>query len=391
MTHPADAIWRANLATMAPGTTPYGAIPHGALAVRQTRIAYAGPAADMPADLRGPATVMHDWADHWITPALIDCHTHLVFAANRAEEFEARLRGDSYEHAARRGGGILSTVRATRAAGADALFATAAARLGRLAEEGVRTVEIKSGYGLDLASELKMLRVARRLGAHTSAAGGKLRVRTTLLAAHAVPPEFAGRADDYIDHVIADMLPAVVAEGLADAVDAFAETIAFSPAQVDRLFAASRALGLPVKLHADQLSDGGGAALAAAHGALSADHLEYASDAGVQAMARAGNGCRAAAGCLRHGRCQPATAGRRIPFASRGYVCRHGLQPWVIADGISADGGKSGLRAVPPHAGGGFGRHHAPRCVRTRAAGRSRHARSRQDRGARRMADWPPA
>lgn len=287
MTQPADTILHANLATMIPGAEPYGAIPHGALAVTRGRIAYAGPAASLPPHLIGPATVLHHHPDHWITPALIDCHTHLVFAGNRAEEFEARLRGDSYESAARRGGGILSTVRATRAASEDDLFAAAAARLAQLAAEGVRTVEIKSGYGLDLASELKMLRVARRLGAPSPQAV-PVRVRTTLLAAHAIPPEFARRADAYIDHIIADILPAAAAEHLVDAVDAFAETIAFSTSQIDRLFTAARAAGLPVKLHADQLTDGDGAALAARHAALSADHLEYASDAGIAAMARAG-------------------------------------------------------------------------------------------------------
>jgi len=206
-----------------------------------------------------------------------------VFAGNRAVEWEARLRGDSYESIARAGGGILSTVRATRAATEDELFEAATPRLLRLMQDGVRTVEMKSGYGLTLDSELRMLRVARRLGA----AHG-VRVCTTLLAAHAVPPEFAGRGDGYVDHIISDILPAACAEGLVDAVDAFAENIAFSPDQVSRLFDAASGRGLRVKLHADQLTDGGGAALAARHGALSADHLEYTSDFGAAAMAEAG-------------------------------------------------------------------------------------------------------
>ena len=283
MTQPADAIWHANLATMVPGGAPYGAVRDGALAIGGGHILYAGPAADMPAGLAGAGTMRHDANGGWITPALIDCHTHLVFGGDRAEEFEARLAGDTYEGAARRGGGILSTVAATRAASEAALLHSGGERLARLMAEGVRTVEIKSGYGLCLEGELKMLRVARRLGVERN-----VRVRTTLLAAHAVPPEFAGRAEAYVDFVVDEVLPASVAGRLVDAVDAFAETIAFSNAQVGRVFAAAGRLGLRVKLHADQLSDGGGAGLAAAFGALSADHLEYASDAGVRAMAAAG-------------------------------------------------------------------------------------------------------
>ncbi len=283
MTQPADAIWHANLATMVPGGAPYGAIEDGALAIGSGRIRYAGPRAAMPVELSGPGTMQHDANGGWITPALIDCHTHLVFGGERAAEFEARLCGDSYEAAARRGGGILATVRATREASEAALMETAGGRLARLVADGVRTIEIKSGYGLSLESELKMLRVARRLGARHG-----VRVVTSLLALHAVPPEFAGRADDYVSFVIDEVLPAAVAAKLVDAIDAFAEPIAFSVAQVRRLFVAARGLGLPVKLHADQLSDGGGAALAAEFGALSADHLEYASEASVRAMAEAG-------------------------------------------------------------------------------------------------------
>jgi imidazolonepropionase len=271
------------VATMAANGAPYGAIPDGAVAVRDGRIAWVGAREAVPAGMAGAGTVVEDLAGGWLTPGLIDCHTHLVFAGDRSAEFEARLGGISYEEAAIAGRGILSTVAATRAASQDALFASSAKRLVRLQAEGVTTVEIKSGYGLEREQELRMLRVARALG---KARG--LRVRTSLLAAHAVPPEFTGRAEAYLDHVIAEILPAAQAEGLADAVDAFGETIAFSPAQVTRLFAAAKAAGVAVKLHADQLSDGGGAALAASFGALSADHLEYTSEAGARAMGQAG-------------------------------------------------------------------------------------------------------
>jgi imidazolonepropionase len=277
-------VWQgAGIATMQPGVAPYGAIEDGVLAIAGGRILWAGLRADLPPSLIGPETRVHDGAGRWITPSLIDCHTHIVFAGNRAAEFEARLAGHSYEAAARHGGGILSTVRATREASEAELVSSATPRLLRLMQDGVRVVEIKSGYGLTLASELAMLRAARALGrAHG------IEVRTSFLGAHALPPEFAGRADAYIDHLIADMLPALLAENLADSVDAFAETIAFSSAQISRLFEAAQRAGLPVKLHADQLTDGGGARLAARFGALSADHLEYTSEDGVRAMAEAG-------------------------------------------------------------------------------------------------------
>jgi imidazolonepropionase len=269
----------ARIATMRAGAADYGVIEDGAIAIDDGKIAWIGPQSERP-DNAAASTRSLD--GHWVTPALIDCHTHLVFAGDRSGEFEERLRGASYEDIARAGGGIMSTVRATRDASADALYATALPRVQALAAEGVGTIEIKSGYGLNIESELKMLAVARRLGEATDVS-----VRTTLLAAHTVPPEYRENADAYIDLICNELLPEVAAGGLADAVDAYCESIAFSPEQVARLFEHASALNLPVKLHADQLSDGGGAALAARFGALSADHLEYTSAAGVEAMAEA--------------------------------------------------------------------------------------------------------
>jgi imidazolonepropionase len=264
------------LVTMSGG---YGLIENAALVVEDGRIVWLGPMAGLPPrDLP-----VHDLGGRLVTPALIDCHTHLVFAGSRAQEFEMRLNGASYEDVARAGGGIVSTVRATRSASEDDLFTQALPRLDAMIAEGTGTVEIKSGYGLDLETELRMLRVARRLGR-----ARKVAVRTTFLGAHAVPPEFAGRADDYLTDAALPALRAAHAEGLVDAVDAFCEGIAFSPAQVARVFDQAHALGLPVKLHAEQLSNLGGAALAARHGALSADHLEYLDEDGVRAMAVAG-------------------------------------------------------------------------------------------------------
>ena len=270
----------ARIATMRAGAADYGVIEDGAIALGDGKIAWIGPQSELP---ENAAASTRSLDGHWITPALIDCHTHLVFAGDRSGEFEQRLRGTSYEDIARAGGGIMSTVRATRDASADALYAAALPRVQSLAAEGVGTIEIKSGYGLNIESELKMLAVARRLGEATDVS-----VRTTLLAAHTVPPEFRDNADAYVDLICDELLPEVVAGNLADAVDAYCETIAFSPEQVARLFERATALGLPVKLHADQLSDGGGAALAAQFRALSADHLEYTSAAGVGAMAEAG-------------------------------------------------------------------------------------------------------
>jgi imidazolonepropionase len=280
-----DAVWlNVELATMDPaiaGGDGYGSIHDGAVAIREGRIAWVGRRAGLPADWK--AAVEHDGRGGWLTPGLIDCHTHLVYAGSRAGEFEQRLQGVSYEEIARAGGGILSTVRATRAAGERELLRQSSRRAAELLAEGVTTVEIKSGYGLDTATESRILQVARKVGESCA-----INVKTTFLGAHALPPEFAGRPDAYIDLVCDEMLPAIHAAGLADAVDAFCEGIGFSPAQTGRVFDRARQLGLPVKLHADQLSDLGGAGLAARHGALSADHLEYSSEASLQAMQRSG-------------------------------------------------------------------------------------------------------
>jgi imidazolonepropionase len=270
----------ARIATMRAGAADYGVIEDGAIAISNGKIAWIGPKSGLPDNA---AASNRSLDGRWVTPALIDCHTHLIFAGDRSGEFEERLRGASYEDIARAGGGIMSTVRATRDASADALYAAALPRVQALAAEGVGTIEIKSGYGLNIESELKMLSVARQLGEATD-----VTIRTTLLAAHTVPPEYRHNADGYIDLICNELLPEVVAGNLADAMDAYCESIAFSQEQVARLFERAAALNLPVKLHADQLSDGGGAALAARFDALSADHLEYTSAAGVNAMAEAG-------------------------------------------------------------------------------------------------------
>lgn len=270
----------AKIATLSPDAPKYGEIEDGALAVSDGTIAWVGPQSELGSSA---AAETRSLSGRWLTPALIDCHTHLVFGGNRADEFEQRQEGASYEQIAKAGGGILSTVEATRAAAAETLFDLALPRVKALLDEGVATVEIKSGYGLDVENELKMLGVARQLGEATP-----MNVRSTLLAAHTVPPEFQGDPDGYIDLVCDELLPAVAEHGLADAVDAYCESIAFSAPQIARLFRKARELGLPVKLHADQLSDGGGAELAAHFSALSADHLEYTSGTGVKAMANAG-------------------------------------------------------------------------------------------------------
>ena len=275
-----DTIWLdARLATLAPGRPGLGLIENGAVAARDGRIAFAGPMAELPSGWNAAQKISLD--GRWITPGLIDCHTHLVYAGDRAHEFELRLAGASYEEIARAGGGIVSTVKATRTASEDELVADSLPRLDALIAEGVTTIEIKSGYGLDRENETKQLRAARRLGRERD-----VDVVTTFLGAHALPPEATDK-DKFIDGVIAMILP-LAQEKLADAVDAFCEDIAFSPAQTARVFAAARAAGLPVKLHADQLSNLHGARLAAEHGALSADHLEYTDEDGAAAMARAG-------------------------------------------------------------------------------------------------------
>ncbi|HEY6985120.1 MAG TPA: imidazolonepropionase, partial [Rhodanobacteraceae bacterium] len=273
----------ARLATLSETGTTYGTIEHAALGYRDGFITFAGAMSALPDRPDALATRVESVANAWIAPGLIDCHTHLVFGGDRAHEFELRLGGASYEDIARWGGGILSTVRATREADEDSLLAQSLPRARALVRDGVTTIEIKSGYGLDLESERRMLRVARRIG-DTLGIG----ISTTLLAAHALPAEFKDRADAYIDEICDRILPAIAREGLADAVDAFCDRIAFTPAQTRRVFTRARELGLPVKLHADQLTDFGGAALAAEFNARSAEHLEHANEEGIHAMANAG-------------------------------------------------------------------------------------------------------
>jgi len=277
-----DAVWtNGRLATMRGGR--YSVVERGAVAARGGRIAWVGPRDGLSGEPAVLAREVHDCAGRWITPGLVDCHTHLVHGGHRAREFEMRLEGATYEEIARAGGGIVSTVEATRDASDTLLAMAAGKRLRRLLEDGVTTVEIKSGYGLDVATETRMLRVARLIGATA-----EVEVKTTFLGAHALPPEYRGRRGEYLDLVCDVMLPAIAGAGLADAVDAFCEGIAFTPEETARVFDKARALGLPVKLHADELSDTGGAALAARFHALSADHLEYTSEAGVRALAEAG-------------------------------------------------------------------------------------------------------
>ena len=277
-----DRIWLdARLATLDSSGSGLGIVEGGAVAVRDNRIAFVGAERDLPTGWDAAERVPCD--GRWITPGLVDCHTHLVFAGDRAHEFELRLAGASYEEIARAGGGIISTVRATRAASEEDLVRTALPRLDALIAEGVTTIEIKSGYGLETGAERRQLAAARRLARERSVS-----VRTTFLGAHAVPPEAEGDKDAYIDRVCREMLPAIAGEGLADAVDAFCEDIAFSPEQTARVFAAAKAAGLPVRLHADQLSNTHGAGLAAEYGALSADHLEFTDEDGAAALAAAG-------------------------------------------------------------------------------------------------------
>ena len=272
-------LWQhCHVATMAHGK--YSIIEDAALVTAGSLIEWIGPRSQVPT---ADYAQVHDLQGAWVTPGLIDCHTHTVFGGNRSGEFEQRLEGVSYAEIAAKGGGIASTVRATRAASEDELFASAHKRLRSLLRDGVTTVEIKSGYGLDLASERKLLRVIRRLGDALPVS-----VRATCLAAHALPPEYKDRADDYIDHICTEMLPALAAEGLVDAVDAFCEYLAFSPEQVERVFKVAQQLGLPVKLHAEQLSSLHGSSLAARYHALSADHLEFMTEEDAIAMAASG-------------------------------------------------------------------------------------------------------
>lgn len=278
-----DHVWHnCRLATLAGALPGLGVIVDGLIAEKDGVIVYAGPKTDAPTALAGGAELI-DCEGRWITPGLIDCHTHLVYGGNRAEEFELRLAGASYEEIARRGGGIVSTVKATRQASEDELVSSAQIRLDTLIAEGVTTIEIKSGYGLELATEGRQLRAARRLGRENA-----ISVKTTFLGAHALPPEYAGKSGAYIAAVCNEMMPALATEGLINSVDAFCENIAFSIGETAQVFARARELNLPVRLHADQLSNLHGAELAAQFNALSADHLEYADENSVAAMARAG-------------------------------------------------------------------------------------------------------
>jgi imidazolonepropionase len=278
-----DSLWiNSRLATMKQGTR-YGAIEDGALAISEGVISWAGPESRLPSEIKQGARVIHDALGAWITPGLIDCHTHLVHGGHRAAEFEMRLHGATYEDIAASGGGILSTVKATRDSDRETLLRLAEPRLKALMNEGVTTVEIKSGYGLDLDTELRMLEVARELGNRYT-----VTVRTSFLGAHALPTEYAGKADDYIDFVCRAVMPEIKSRELADAVDAFCDTIGFTREQTRKVFETAKRLGLPVKLHAEQLSNQEGTALAAEFQALSADHLEYLSESGTKAMAAKG-------------------------------------------------------------------------------------------------------
>ncbi|CCF00187.1 imidazolonepropionase [Sinorhizobium fredii] len=321
-----SSLWRnARLATLREDLGPLGIIEKGAVAVRGGRIVYAGAEDDLPSDLSSADQVI-DCEGRWMTPALIDCHTHLVHGGNRAREFQLRLEGATYEEIARAGGGIVSTVKATNALSVEELVAAALPRLDALLLEGVSTVEVKSGYGLNIDAELKMLRAARQLERLRP-----VRIVTSYLAAHATPPEYKGRNADYIDDVVLPGLSQAHAEGLVDAVDGFCEGIAFSPAEMARVFDGARAIGLPVKLHAEQLSNLGGAKLAASYGALSADHLEYLDADGAAAMAKAGTVAVLLPGAfytLRETQLPPVetlrTAGTRIAVATD---CNPGTSP----------------------------------------------------------------
>lgn len=323
-----DSLWiNVHLATMTP-SNPYGMIENGALAISGPKICWIGKRHEIPAAVESNASRVCDGEGGWITPGLIDCHTHLVYGGSRAHEFELRLQGATYEDIARQGGGIRSTVAATRKADEASLFKWSAPRLAALLQEGVTTVEIKSGYGLDLETELRMLRVARRLGERFP-----VTVVPTFLGAHALPPEYVGQSDRYIDFVCNEVMPQVAAQQLAVAVDAFCEGIGFTPGQTERVFKAAKKIGLAVKLHAEQLSDLQGAALAAKYGALSADHLEYVSEEGVRAMAASGTAAVLLPGAfyfLRETRTPPIDLLRRyqIPIALS-TDCNPGSSPVV--------------------------------------------------------------
>jgi imidazolonepropionase len=279
-----DSLWvNVHLATMTE-TGPYGAVDNGVLAISEGKIAWIGKKDELPPDLESKTVKVYDGEGGWLTPGLVDCHTHLVYGGSRAREFELRLQGATYEEIARQGGGIRSTVSATREADEESLLHQSAPRLAALMAEGVTTVEIKSGYGLDLETEIRILRVARTLGEKYP-----VTVMPTFLGAHALPPEYEGQSDSYIDFVRNEVMPQVAAQNLAVAVDAFCEGIGFTPAQTERILKTAKKLGLAVKLHAEQLSDLGGTALAAGYGALSADHLEHVSEEGVKAMADSGS------------------------------------------------------------------------------------------------------
>ncbi len=354
MTHWDLLIRDVQLATMRADSAAFGIIEDAAIAVCDGRIAWLGPASELPA---GTARETHPANGQWLTPGLIDCHTHLVFGGNRAAEFEQRLAGASYEDIARAGGGIMSTVRATRAASDAELLAAAGQRVRALQRDGVTTIEIKSGYGLDLETELRLLRLARRLGKLHDVS-----VRTTFLGAHAVPKDFAGDADAYIDFVCNEVMPAVHAEQLADAVDAYCESIAFSTEQVARVFTAAKALGLDVKLHADQLSACGGAELAAQFAALSADHLEYSGVAGIRALAKAGSVAVLLPGAyltLRETQAPPVAALRqhKVPMALA-TDCNPGTSPIASLRAIMALA-TSQFRLTPAECLAGVTRHAA--------------------------------
>ncbi len=343
-----DTLWiNARLATMTVGDAPYGLMEDAALAVQDGVITWLGPMSDLPPDAIANCRDVLDCGGRLVSPGLIDCHTHLVYAGDRAQEFELRLNGASYAEIARAGGGIKSTVNATREADEDTLFEQSLPRLRRLMADGVTTVEIKSGYGLNTDVECRMLRVARRLGEATP-----VTVRTSFLGAHALPAEYTGQPDAYIDQVCTDMLPAAAEAGLVDAVDAFCEGIGFSPEQVERVFQAARARGLPVKLHAEQLSNLRGAVLAADYDALSVDHLEFLDPADVPQLAAHGTVAVLLPGAFYLSAGNPTAAHRRFAPARCAHGNRQRLQPGQFAGHLPAADAEHGLHSVRPDPGG---------------------------------------